>query len=93
MSKTRRVFIFFLPPQSHLDKIIDLLIAFFPNETFENLKSQGGKKSMFHEIEVRISPVAYYVECNMAMGSPSSIGVLSIPLIGLVPCCLPGCCV
>lgn len=47
---------------------------------------------MFHVIEVRISPVAYDIECNMAMGSPSSFGVLSIPLIDLVPCCLPGCC-
>lgn len=51
------------------------------------------EESVFHVIKVRISPMAYDVECNMEMGSASSIRVLSVPLIGVVPCCLPGCCI
>lgn len=35
--------LFFPSSQSHLDKITELLIAFFPKETFEKLKSEGRK--------------------------------------------------
>lgn len=35
---------FFPSSQSHLDKITELLIAFFPNETFGKLKSKGRKR-------------------------------------------------
>lgn len=52
-----------------------------------------GEESVFHVIWVMISPMAHDVECNMEMGSPSSIGVLSVPLIGIVPHCLLGCCI
>lgn len=50
------------------------------------------EESMFHEIEAKISMV-YDVECNMEMESPRYIGVLCVLLLGLVPYCLPGCCV
>lgn len=33
------------------------------------------------------------VEYNREMEAPSSIGVLGVILIGVLPCCLPGCCV
>lgn len=84
-------FFFFPSSQGHLDKIEDLFIAFFPVRLLKNLSPR--EESMFHEIEARISSMVYDVECYMEMESPRYIGVLCVLLLGLVPCCLPGCCV
>lgn len=42
--------------------------------------SSPREESVFHGIKVRLFPMAYDVECNMEMVSPSSIGLLSGPL-------------
>lgn len=52
------------------------------------------EESMLYVIKVRSSPaMASDVEYNREMEASSSIGVLGVILIGVLPCCLPGCCV